>query len=199
MVAVSKTKPAVDIMELYNHGHRHFGENYVQELIEKAQTLPTDINWHFIGHLQSGKAKDLIKGVPNLFVIETVDSLKLAQKLNSSLETAQREQQRIFIQVHTSNEDTKSGVLASEVGNLVAAILESCPLLHIGGLMTIGAPGDYSCFAALVECRANVCSRFGWDIENLELSMGTCSVCMHIICINVYMFIDITLTDSLIE
>ena len=74
LVAVSKLKPASDILALYNHGVRHFGENYVQELIGKAQELPKDIKWHFIGGLQTGKCKDLAKGIDNLYAVETIDS-----------------------------------------------------------------------------------------------------------------------------
>jgi uncharacterized pyridoxal phosphate-containing UPF0001 family protein len=60
LVAVSKTKPVEDILELYNLGHRDFGENYVQELAEKAEKLPNDIRWHFIGHLQSNKVRSIV-------------------------------------------------------------------------------------------------------------------------------------------
>ena len=74
LVAVSKTKPIADIVELYNLGHRDFGENYVQELAEKAEKLPTDIRWHFIGHLQSNKVRSI---VPFIYLIHGVDSLKL--------------------------------------------------------------------------------------------------------------------------
>lgn len=80
LLAVSKLKPASDVQILYDHGVRDFGENYVQELIEKAELLPTEIRWHFIGGLQTNKCKDLAK-VPNLFSVETVDSLKKAKKV----------------------------------------------------------------------------------------------------------------------
>jgi hypothetical protein len=81
LVAVSKTKPASDILALYNAGQRDFGENYFQEVLGKVDDLPKDIRWHFIGHLQSQKAGPLVKGIPNLFSIETVDSQKLATKV----------------------------------------------------------------------------------------------------------------------
>jgi len=81
LVAVSKTKPAADILALYNAGQRDFGENYFQEILGKVEELPQDIRWHFIGHLQSQKAGPLVKGIPNLFSIETVDSQKLATKV----------------------------------------------------------------------------------------------------------------------
>jgi uncharacterized pyridoxal phosphate-containing UPF0001 family protein len=71
-VAVSKTKPAEAILSVYEEGHRHFGENYVNELVEKAPILPEDIQWHFIGHLQSNKLKQVL-ALKNLWIIETVD------------------------------------------------------------------------------------------------------------------------------
>ena len=74
LIAVSKTKPVEAILEAYNAGQRDFGENYVEELVEKAPQLPTDIRWHFIGHLQSNKIPKLM-GSP-LFAIQTVDSEK---------------------------------------------------------------------------------------------------------------------------
>lgn len=102
LVAVSKTKPAKAIQELYDVGHRHFGENYVQELIEKAPRLPLDIQWHFIGQLQSNKAKALVLGVPNLWVVESVDSQKLAAKLEAAAGAAARaEPLRVFVQVQS--------------------------------------------------------------------------------------------------
>jgi uncharacterized pyridoxal phosphate-containing UPF0001 family protein len=74
LIAVSKTKPVSDVQELYNLGQREFGENYVQELVDKQQALPADIHWHFIGHLQSNKVKYI---VPFVHLIHTVDSFKL--------------------------------------------------------------------------------------------------------------------------
>jgi pyridoxal phosphate enzyme (YggS family) len=139
LVAVSKTKPAENIKELYDAGFRSFGENYFQELVEKAQALPTDIQWHFIGHLQSSKASKLIKEVPNLAVLETVDSAKLAGKLNSACEAAGRGSLDVFLQVDTSGEDTKSGVTeGAELESLLRYVQEQCPRLTIRGLMTIG-------------------------------------------------------------
>jgi len=106
LVAVSKTKPASDIMTLYQAGYRSFGENYFQELLDKAPQLPEDIQWHFIGHLQSGKANKLVREVKGLHVVETVDTVKLAKKLDAACEAANRESLDIYIQVDTSGEDT---------------------------------------------------------------------------------------------
>ena len=172
LVAVSKTKPVEDIRALYDIGHRHFGENYFQELTEKCKLLPTDINWHFIGHLQSSKAAKLIKEVPNLYVVETVDSLKLATKLNNACEAIKRAKLDICIQVHTSDEETKSGVTPDALNELVESIVRDCPLLHIAGLMTIGAPDDYTCFDKLAQCRVQVADFTNRPIESFQLSMG---------------------------
>lgn len=84
LVAVSKTKPAEAVQEAYDAGHRVFGENYVQEVVDKAPLLPADCSWHFIGHLQSNKVKALLEAVPNLNMLETVDSEKLANKVDST-------------------------------------------------------------------------------------------------------------------
>jgi pyridoxal phosphate enzyme (YggS family) len=171
LVAVSKTKPATDIQELYNASYRIFGENYTQELTEKAAQLPNDIKWHFIGHLQSSKAAKLIKDVPNLSVIETVDTLKLATKLNAACEAVGRTLD-VFVQVDTSGETTKSGVDGVELNELAQFINNSCAHLKLKGLMTIGAPGDFTCFDRLVDARQVVASLLAMDVNSLELSMG---------------------------
>ena len=80
LVAVSKTKPNEDIQALYELGQRDFGENYVQELVDKQAVLPNDIRWHFIGHLQSNKVKYI---APFVHLIHGVDSLKLLKEINS--------------------------------------------------------------------------------------------------------------------
>jgi pyridoxal phosphate enzyme (YggS family) len=156
LVLVSKTKPAENIQALYDAGYRHFGENYFQELLDKAPVLPKDIKWHFIGHLQSSKSARLVREVPNLFVIETVDSIKLAGKLNNACVLAERECLDIYVQVDTSGEETKSGVAAEDLPGLVDDILKDCPRLRIRGLMTIGAPGDFTCFDRLAACAEGV-------------------------------------------
>ncbi len=172
LIAVSKMKPSSCIRALYDAGHRDFGENYVQELIEKAAELPADINWHFIGHLQSGKAKSLVRDVPSLESVETVDSDKVASKLNAAVEQAGRQPLTVYIQVDTSNEDTKSGVSPAEVVSLADYIIASCPHLSLKGLMTIGAPGDASCFDVLRSCRLALAQHLEKPEDYFELSMG---------------------------
>ncbi|KAJ7305127.1 hypothetical protein JRQ81_010997 [Phrynocephalus forsythii] len=114
LVAVSKTKPVEMVIEAYNHGQRCFGENYVQELLEKAsdsQILSScpEIKWHFIGHLQKSNVNKLI-AVPNLFMLETVDSAKLADKVNATWQKkGSSERLKIMVQVNTSGETVNTG------------------------------------------------------------------------------------------
>lgn len=116
LVAVSKTKPVSLLMEAYNAGQRHFGENYVQEVLEKAPQMPRDVHWHFIGHLQSNKAKALVQSIPNLYSVETVDSQKIANHLNRACEGAERDELlKVMVQVNTSGEESKSSPLRSDL------------------------------------------------------------------------------------
>ncbi|GLC39504.1 hypothetical protein PLESTF_001853800 [Pleodorina starrii] len=176
LVAVSKTKPVEALQEAYDAGQRVFGENYVQEMLDKAPALPSDVQWHFIGHLQSNKVKAIVESVPNLAMVETVDSTKLADKLNRAVETAGRSQPLpVMVQVNTSGEESKYGVEPGECVQLAAHIAKSCPHLRLAGLMTIGMP-DYSSrpenFQCLAECRTQVAAALGLVSEQLELSMG---------------------------
>lgn len=176
LVAVSKTKPASALQEAYDAGQRDFGENYVQELLEKAPILPSDIRWHFIGHLQSNKAKALIEGVPSLAMVETVDTEKLASKLNTAVEGAGRSRLPVFVQVNTSGEESKYGIEPGEACvELALYIAKNCPNLQLAGLMTIGMP-DYTSrpenFSCLSQCRKDVAEAVGMPESDLELSMG---------------------------
>ncbi|PPQ98182.1 hypothetical protein CVT26_003228 [Gymnopilus dilepis] len=146
LVAVSKLKPASDILACYEIGQLDFGENYVQELEEKAKVLPADIRWHFIGTFQTNKAKTLAS-IPNLFCVQTIGSAKAATALNKAL-SADRSPLRVFIQINTSGEDSKSGISPlssssnledSEVVQVAKHIITECPRLRLEGLMTIGA------------------------------------------------------------
>jgi PLP dependent protein len=106
LVAVSKTMSQDVIQAAYNVGHRHFGENYIQELIAKASSLPDDIKWHFIGSLQTNKCKLLVEKVPNLWCVETVDSRKKAKLLEAgAVAGGRKEQLKVFVQVNTSGEE----------------------------------------------------------------------------------------------
>jgi len=111
LIAVSKTKPIEAIMEAYNAGQRVFGENYVQEISEKQPALPSDIEWHFIGHLQSNKAKYI---APFVDCIHAVDSEKLLMEINKQAAKARRTI-RCLLQVHIADEESKFGFSPEEI------------------------------------------------------------------------------------
>lgn len=111
LVAVSKTKPVEAIKELYDLGHRDFGENYVQELVEKQAQLPPDIRWHFIGHLQSNKVKYI---APFVHLIHGIDSVKLLKEVARQAAKNTRTIP-VLLQVHIATEETKFGFDETEI------------------------------------------------------------------------------------
>ncbi|KAE8618666.1 hypothetical protein XENTR_v10009444 [Xenopus tropicalis] len=192
LVAVSKTKPVDMVIDAYSHGQRYFGENYVQELAEKASdpnllaSCP-DIKWHFIGHLQKTHINKLV-GVPNLYILETIDSIKLADKVNSSWQKkGSSEKLKVMVQVNTSSEDSKHGLAPTETTELVKHIREKCSSLEFVGLMTIGSfgyditQGPNPDFQMLLAQREEVCEKLGLQIDSVELSMGMSSDFEHAI------------------
>lgn len=118
LVAVSKTKPVADIEEMYNLGQRDFGENYVQELVDKVQQLPQDIRWHFIGHLQSNKIKYI---APFVHLIHGVDTEKLLSAINKQAVKINRVIP-VLLQVYISKDETKFGFDEKELEVLVEKI-----------------------------------------------------------------------------
>ncbi|PON91274.1 hypothetical protein TorRG33x02_128370 [Trema orientale] len=175
VVAVSKTKPVSLLRQVYDAGHRCFGENYVQEIVEKAPQLPEDIEWHFIGNLQSNKVKSLLTGVPNLAMVESVDDEKIANQLDRFVASIGRKPLKVLVQVNTSGEVSKSGVEPSGCVELAKHVSLRCPNLEFSGLMTIGML-DYTStpenFKTLANCRSEVCKALGITEEQCELSMG---------------------------
>jgi PLP dependent protein len=134
LVAVSKTKPADEIQELYDMGQRDFGENYVQELIEKQSRLPQDVRWHFIGHLQSNKVKYI---APFVYLIHGVDSIKLLSEINKQAAKNNRVI-HVLLQVHIAKEETKFGLDETELKEVLDQNLEQISNLqhiHIDGFM----------------------------------------------------------------
>lgn len=132
LIAVSKTKPVPMLEEAYQLGCRDFGENKVQELCDKYEVLPKDIRWHLIGHLQTNKVKYIVDKV---YLIHSVDSLKLAKEIQKEAEKKQVHV-NILIEVNVANEETKFGVSCEDTMNLVKEI-SVLPNVHIKGLMTI--------------------------------------------------------------
>jgi hypothetical protein len=142
LIAVSKTHPATKVLEAFEAGQKHFGENYVQECLEKIHSLEThrqEIIWHFIGPLQSNKTKLIAEQVD---WVQSVDREKIAQRL-SSQRPSNLEPLQILVQVNISGEATKSGVTPNEALQLCQTVME-LPNLQLRGLMAIPEPGASS-------------------------------------------------------
>ena len=135
LIAVSKTKPIEDIQALYNEGQRDFGENYVQELVDKEAVLPKDTRWHFIGHLQSNKVKFI---APFVYLIHGVDSVSLLQEINKQAAKNNRVID-CLLQVHIAAEETKFGFDEKELFDLKISQFEN---LKIKGLMGMASFSD---------------------------------------------------------
>jgi PLP dependent protein len=140
LVAVSKTKPVSDLMEAYDAGQRVFGENYVQELVEKHEQLPKDIQWHFIGHLQSKKVKLI---APFVSLIHGVDSLKLLEEINKQAQKNNRIID-VLLQISIAEEDTKFGLEFDEVSEIIEYVYDDnkAPNIRIVGLMAMATNTD---------------------------------------------------------
>ena len=132
LVAVSKTKPIEEIKSLYDIGHIDFGENKVQELVNKHAVLPKDINWHMIGHLQRNKVRQI---VPFIHLIHSVDSLRLLNKINEEAKKINTKV-NILIQIKISNDNSKYGFSFDEIEHLIKnGILDEYDFTDIKGLM----------------------------------------------------------------
>jgi len=141
LIAVSKTKPISDILELHNLGQKDFGENYVQELAEKQSQLPADIHWHFIGHLQSNKVKFI---APFVYLIHGVDSFKLLKEINKQAQKVNRVID-CLLQVHIAQEETKFGFDETELTDLFTnnkSELENLENIQISGFMGMASFTD---------------------------------------------------------
>lgn len=132
LIAVSKTKPIEMLQEAYDTGCRDFGENKVQELVDKYEVLPKDIRWHMIGHLQRNKVKYIVDKV---YLIHSVDSLKLAEEISKEA-VKKNVSVNILIEVNAAGEETKFGTTLEDAKQLVREAAK-LPNVHIRGLMTI--------------------------------------------------------------
>ncbi|EJF52097.1 pyridoxal phosphate enzyme, YggS family [Saprospira grandis DSM 2844] len=149
LVAVSKTKPAAAIQALYNQGQRIFGENKVQELLEKAESLPKDIEWHLIGHLQRNKVKYI---APFVSLIHAVDSLRLLKEINKE---AKKNNRTIscLLQFHIAQEDSKFGLHWTEA----QALLTSKEYAQMKNIKIVGLMG----MASFSDNQEQVLAEFG--------------------------------------
>ncbi len=172
LIAVSKTKPAELLMEAYAAGVRDFGENRVQELVDKYEQLPKDIRWHMIGHLQRNKVKYLIGRAA---LIHSVDSLRLAEEI--SREAVKRgAEMDILIEVNAAGEESKFGTGLREAAELVWAAAQ-LPGIHVKGLMTVAPLTDdpeknRKYFRALRELSVDIANKKADNISMGILSMG---------------------------
>lgn len=132
LIAVSKTKPVEMLVEAYETGCRDFGENKVQELVDKYEVLPKDIRWHMIGHLQRNKVKYIVDKV---YLIHSVDSLRLAEEISKEARK-KNVSVNVLIEVNAAGEDTKFGTSLEEAKQLVRDVAQ-LPNVNIKGLMTI--------------------------------------------------------------
>jgi PLP dependent protein len=170
LIAVSKTKPAEAIREAYAAGQRAFGENYAQELSAKAEALAdlTDIEWHFIGHLQTNKAKVAAKCA---HVVHTIDSAALARELGKRAGKERSSPLSVLIEVNLGGEPQKAGATPSEIAEVMAGV-RAQPSLALCGLMTVPPAGDLDAARRTFETLALLRNLHGGAAALPELSMG---------------------------
>lgn len=169
LVAVSKTNPASAIREAYAAGQRDFGENYAQELAQKAAELAdlSDLRWHFIGHLQSNKARVV---APAAHLVHTVDSAALAKELDRRVEKSARESLDVLVEVNVGGEAQKHGVTPAALGEIIDAV-RATKTLRLRGLMTM-PPHDLEGARHAFEALASLQATHGGKAKLPELSMG---------------------------
>ncbi|MBQ7765696.1 MAG: YggS family pyridoxal phosphate-dependent enzyme [Lachnospiraceae bacterium] len=172
LIAVSKTKPVEMLKEVYDCGCRDFGENKVQEIMDKYPQLPLDIRWHMIGHLQTNKVKYIVDKV---YMIHSVDSIKLAKEISKEA-LKKNVVVKILLEVNVAQEETKFGLLTEEVLNFYKEVVD-LPGLKVCGLMTI-APyvenpeENRQYFVDLKQLMVDIQSEKTDNISVGELSMG---------------------------
>lgn len=176
LVAVSKFHPVEALQEAYDAGQRVFGESHVQELVAKEAVLPKDIEWHFIGHLQTNKVKYL---APFVSLIHAVDSLKLLKEIDRQAERCDREFIRCLLQLHVAQEETKFGFSPDELRLLLReGAWRELRHVKLAGLMCMATntddeqqiAGEFALAKSLFdECKA---AYFPGDDDFCELSMG---------------------------
>lgn len=179
LVCVSKFQSVEAIREAYNAGERHFGESRVQELKAKIPQLPADIHWHFIGHLQTNKVRDLLKLRP--YLIHSVDSLHLLEAINTEA-AKQGITQDVLLEIHTAKETTKTGLLPYEIGPIIDFARDCLGSIRLRGYMTMATNTDdeteiQRCFMELSNLknevnRALAAEKSQISNEDVVLSMG---------------------------
>lgn len=169
VIAVSKKRSVESIQVIYNLGHRIFGENYPQELIEKSKKLPKDIEWHLIGHLQSNKVKKLIEEIPGL-VIESVDRVDIVEKINKY--ASEKNKTKVYIEINISNQPSKTGCKQEVIFDIADAIIKS-PRLELVGIMSLGNIGNKDEFQKMLSIKDKICEKYSLNKEKFIASFGT--------------------------
>ncbi|MDB4936909.1 MAG: hypothetical protein JWP87_3881 [Labilithrix sp.] len=173
LVAVSKTKPASAVREAYDAGQRDFGENYAQELVQKAEELAdlVDLRWHFIGHLQTNKARFVARVA---HMVHTIDGPALVRELGKRAAKDGRgdvlERLPVLVEVNVGGEPQKHGATAAALGSVLAAV-EAEPALVLRGLMTM-PPNDLEAARRAFEALSSLRTLHGGPARLPELSMG---------------------------
>lgn len=172
LIAVSKTKPVEMLQEIYDCGCRDFGENKVQEIMDKYEKLPNDIRWHMIGHLQTNKVKYIVDKV---YMIHSVDSIKLAKEISKEA-VKKNVTVKVLLEVNVAKEETKFGLLTEEVLDFYKEVID-LPGLKVCGLMTIAPYVENSeenrqYFVNLKQLMVDIESEKTDNISVGELSMG---------------------------
>ncbi len=172
LIAVSKTKPVEMLQEIYDCGCRDFGENKVQEIMDKYEKLPNDIRWHMIGHLQTNKVKYIVDKV---YMIHSVDSIKLAKEISKEA-VKKNVAVKVLLEVNVAKEETKFGLLTEEVLDFYKEVID-LPGLKVCGLMTIAPYVENSeenrqHFVKLKQLMVDIESEKTDNISVGELSMG---------------------------
>lgn len=174
ILPVSKTKPVQDLLEAYDNGIKQFGENYVQELVGKAEVMPKDIQWHFIGHLQSNKVKYI---APFVKMIHGVDSLSLLKEIGKQARKNNRKIE-VLLQFHIAQEETKFGWSLDDINQITKDLKDNVePLVVIRGVMGMASFVDDSAlirqeFGQLKKCFDGLKSQMSVQFDVISMGMS---------------------------
>ena len=170
LIAVSKKRPVESIQVIYNLGQRIFGENYPQELMTKSKSLPKDIEWHLIGHLQTNKVKKLLEEIPNI-VIESVDRIDVVKKISQYADAKNRT--KVYLEINISGEDSKTGCPIKDIYSVADEIIKNKDKIELVGIMSLGKIGDKEEFEKMVQIKKDICEKYGMDKDKFIASFGT--------------------------
>jgi pyridoxal phosphate enzyme (YggS family) len=169
LLAVSKTQPAAAISEAYAAGQREFGENYLQEALEKIHALAAlNLEWHFLGPIQSNKTRPIAE---HFAWVHSLARVSIAQRLNAARPQGLKPL-NVCIQVNADGQASKAGVALDEVA-VLAEQIQRLPNLRLRGLMAIPNPADPApAFAALAQLQGDLNRRYGWQLDTLSMGMS---------------------------